>query len=311
MRKRRYERDGHAGKSLSLTPRKRALLRHLIACRLLSLPQLAALEGLDPKAARKHLRPLYDAGLVEVIVVTRAALDDPQEGESELSLVFGSAPNLYCLTRAGLRLLYDLGEVGAEERERNLPSYGPRNALFLAHDVQVRDLRVFLVRTARERGGRLILWHDGPEAHIDLGKGVRPQVARPDARFQFEVRAGDPGVALAGFIELDRGTERGGVRWREKVAQYRALLGNVALVQQATGKQRARVLVVVPSESRRRWLREFLRREIPSTEDALRQAFYLCLRRELLNADATAPIWQVLDGDGPQPRPLIPEERFI
>ena len=65
---------------------KARLLEHLAACRLLSLPQLARLlecensanggrsQSARDKSARRHLRALFDAGLVDVLPVSRAAL---------------------------------------------------------------------------------------------------------------------------------------------------------------------------------------------------------------------------------------------
>ena len=82
QRRRRYAAPQTVSAPPALTPVKLLALRLLAECHLLSLPQIALLlEGATPrpksareKSARRHLRELFDAGLVAVVPVPRAAL---------------------------------------------------------------------------------------------------------------------------------------------------------------------------------------------------------------------------------------------
>jgi hypothetical protein len=171
-RRRRFVRA--EGKGCALTPKKQALLLHLSQCRLLSLPQLAALEDLTEKAARKHLRAMFDSGFVQIIAVPRSVLVDT-DTPNDPSLLYGSAPNIYQPTKEGLRLLWELGKIEREERERVAVPYGPKNATFLAHEVQVRDIRVWLERCRRWHQGALRQWEDNGDATFDLASLSLPQ----------------------------------------------------------------------------------------------------------------------------------------
>lgn len=306
IRRRRYTQAASAG--CLLTPKKQALLMHLSECRLLSLPQLAALGNLSEKAARKHLRPMFDGGLVGVVAVPRSVLAEPEDLNDE-SLLYGSAPNIYLPSKEGLRQLYILGRIEREERDRPVPSYGPRNALFLAHELQIRDVRVFLERVRRHDGGKLVNWRYGPDAAFDLSAYAVPGVrsVRPDAWFAHRTEAGK---TLVGLVEVDRGTERGDSRWKEKAAQYSGLLtsgqGELTAV---TGFQSARVLVVVPSAARRDWLAGRLVEFVPN--EVVRRQFWIVVRPQLLDSGSfTAPIWRRV-GEGACDLPLLPAAAII
>ena len=69
LRTSRYRRSSAAKPLVALTPIKRKLLRFLVECRVLSLPQLVSLGQLSPKGTRRQMRQLFDAGLVEVVAV--------------------------------------------------------------------------------------------------------------------------------------------------------------------------------------------------------------------------------------------------
>lgn len=147
-RRKRYTPEPTGGGVVSLTPRKWLALRLLADCRVLSLPQFALLldnaetrpKADREKSARRQLRPLVDAGLIAVIPVSRASLagaDDPNDA----TLLFGSAPNVYTMTAKGVKALVDDGRVDESYRKRAYPAYGPKNALFLAHELMVSTLR--------------------------------------------------------------------------------------------------------------------------------------------------------------------------
>ena len=236
------------------------ILCFLAELRFLSLPQIARLccpslrRDLSEKKARRQMRALFDAGLVEVLPVSRAALA-PLGAANDASLLYGSAPNIYALTPAGLKMLVEAGLVNPAPAKRPAPSYGPRNSLFLAHELAVREVRVWLEEVARQENYDLECWRDGEEAAITLEPPpkVAKKVVKPDC--WFVLRLGK--AVLVGLVEVDRGTERGERRWREKVEGYAALFAGGELPK-VTGYINARVLVVAPTERRRDQLAAFV-----------------------------------------------------
>lgn len=252
-RRRRYRRAAPDAPLLALTPPKAAMLRFLAECRLLSLPQLARLVcpavkvDSSQKAARRHLRALFDAGLVDVLPVARAALAGPAAANDE-TLLHGSAPNVYVPTGLGLDALHRAGWIDGERRKMALSRYGPKNSLFLAHELQVRDVRVWLEECARASAGEqaVLKWTDGMEATLPFEGGC----ARPDAWFVYQLRGGEPPKVLVGLVEVDRGTERGDRHWSQKVAAYAGLFESGQLAG-LTGYHRARVLIFAPDTVRR------------------------------------------------------------
>jgi hypothetical protein len=280
LRRGRYTRQPLAGPT-ALTPQKLALLAAVSELGIASLPQLAALAGPSVQSARRHLRVLFDEGLVHLVPVGRAALADPTR-TSDPSLLYGSAPNIYTLTRGGWQRLQDLGVEAAGSVP---PRYGPQNGLFLAHELAIRDVRVWLALAARQNESeRLERWVDGAPAAIELGRTRSPRQVRPDAWFLYRVGT----KALVGLVELDRGTERGSRRWEEKVAAYGALFAGDRL-QELTGYANARVLVVTPTARRRDWLTEFIGGHAPPE---LAGRFWLAERRMLRAPDLKEIGWQ-------------------
>jgi hypothetical protein len=249
-RRRRYQRQPPE-RPLALTPRKLALLQVVAEYGLASLPQLAALSCPSRKSARRHLRDLFDLGLVDVIPVPRVALAEPVGG-NHAELLYGSAPNIYSLTSLGLKALQERGLVQAVR----LPGqrYGPRNSLFLSHELAVRDVRLWFELSARRHADhQLEIWQDGAAAEIDLKRARPPKAVRPDAWLVY--RVGDS--VLVGLLEVDRGTERGSRRWQEKLAAYELLFQRGAL-RALTGYVNARVLIVTLHARRRDGLADFV-----------------------------------------------------
>ena len=254
-RRRRYTRQ-QSETVLALTARKLRLLGFVGRYRLLSLPQAAALAGLSEKAARRHLRGLFDHGLVDVIAAPRAALADPAEPD-DARLLYGSAPNLYRLTRAGLKVLQS-AEL-AEDIRLTPDRYGPRHTLFLAHELAIRDLLIWFELAARTHPGhRLECWRAGGEALIDLQRARSPKLCHPDAWLVYRIDE----RALVALVEVDRGTERGGRKWGQKVAAYEELFQGGRLPD-VTGYGRARILTVTPDERRRDRLAKFVGEHAP------------------------------------------------
>jgi len=291
-----------AAPALALTPPKLRLLGYLAQCRLLSLPQLARLACPSQKSARRHLRALFDAGLVDVIATSRvalAALAEPDAPNDE-TLLYGSAPNLYVPTRAGLNLLFAAGLIDKAVRDRPLPSYGPRNSLFLGHELAIRDVRVWLEQCTAVHGGehRVERWEDGAEAVMDVSGEQSAkrykQVVRPDAWFVYRLRPVPKPLVLVGLVEADQGTERGLTRWSEKLVAYAALFSSGRL-SQITGYNQARVLVLAPNARRRDALAALIGAQTQEQhlDLSLPGRFFVAERGPLMaQPDLCAPVWR-------------------
>lgn len=303
----RYVRAPQAHPQTALTTPKLEMLRFLCECRFLSLPQLARLvcpsvsEGASKKAAQRHLRVLFDAGLVDVLPVSRAALASA-EAPNDASLLYGSAPNIYAPTRQGFELACRAGLADSGAAPRRPLDYGPKNGLFLAHELQVRDVRVWLEDCAREHGGdhQVLRWTDGTEAALPYGNGC----ARPDAWFVYQIKArrdGNQPVILVGLVEVDRGTERGERHWSQKVRDYAGLFESGALAQ-LTGYRNARVLVLTPDVRRRDGLASLIESQEPHSFGASRS--WLAARSVLSSQTLSEPAWKC----GRTVQPLVAAE---
>jgi len=271
------------------------MLRFLAELRFLSLPQIARLccpaarQDLSEKRARRHMRALFDGGLVDVLPVSRAALSPPG-APNDASLLYGSAPNVYAPTARALETLHQSGLVDNQGAGRMKPGYGPKNSLFLAHELGVRDVRVWLELAARRHGDQAVKeWHDGPEAAIDLGRTQAPKTLRPDAWFVYRLgeREGRD-LVLVGFVEFDRATERGERRWSEKLDAYRSLFSGPRL-RETTGYVQARVLVVCPTAARRRNLADLIARK---AEPPVADRFWLAESALLDRPELPSSMWQ-------------------
>jgi hypothetical protein len=294
LRRLRYT-PNSGGPREAMTALKLRLLRYVGDYGIVSLPQLARLACPSPKSARRHMRELFDAGLVRVIAVPRAALAG-QEALNDVSLMFGTAPNIYTLTRTGQKYLMELGFT---ESIRSIPEYGPRNSLFLAHELMIRDVRIWIELSAEEHDdGEVIRWCDGTDSEIALKANYGSKVLRPDAWFTCRLGA----KILVGFVEADRGTERGCKRWSEKIKGYQLLFASGG-VHATTGFVNARILVLVPNERRKDVLAGFLAREAPAE---LRSRFWLADRSILEDPRLDQLVWR--QPGRTELQPIVPAE---
>lgn len=301
LRRSRYAR-AEGGSLPSFTPQKVAMLRYLAELRFLSLPQLARLTCPSEKSARRHLRELFDAALVDVVPVARAALSAAGDGDGA-QLLHGSAPNIYVPTEKGLRMMAEAGHLGPDLLRRAPPKYGPKNSLFLAHELLVREVRVWLEEIeARHEGQRVLKWQDGKDATLPLPKSG---TVRPDAWFVQQIVPEQPpasgqatGLAkplvLVCLVEMDRGTERGGLRWGEKLEAYGSLFSDRSALSAATGFVNARVLVLAPDARRRDGLASLLEQragELRLPPDVLGR-FWLAEQEVLARTDLSEECWR-------------------
>ena len=320
LRRSRYARAPE-GSVLTLTPQKQAMLRFLGECRLLSLPQLARLCCPSEQSARRHLRGLFDAGLVDIVAVSRSALS-PAGAMNDASLLHGSAPNLYVPTKAGLEFLVHAGLLNRDAFRRQTGALGPKNSLFLAHELAVRDARVWLETDAAGHPPRGVLrWCDGTDAHLPLQPGAlkhsmpkpglanhgmpKPGFARPDAWFVYQVgwhqnaseisSKGQPKpLVLVGLVEIDRGTERGSTRWGEKLTDYNNLFESQDTLRTATGYRNARVLVFVPNARRRDSLADLIVAQVREQgfPVQLSERFWIAEHSLLLSGQFGDAVWR-------------------
>jgi hypothetical protein len=263
----------------TMTPNKCRLLETVGSFGFVSLPQLARLTGLNEKATRRQMRPLFDAGLVEIIAVHRAALTHEA---NTAQLLGGSAPNIFRLTRAGSKLLTHLS---GEEPDRVACDYGPKNAFFLAHELAIRDIRIWLELITRQESSReLLRWHMGESAWMDLKRESTPTMVRPDAWFVLKIGTS----VLVGLAEVDRATERGVKRWKEKLTAYTYLFQGERL-KAATGYQNARILVITPTPARRDHLAALL---LTHASPDIARRFWLADQSVLDQTTLEASVWR-------------------
>ena len=227
-----------AAPSHPLTPLKVAHLRWIAEYGFLTVPQLAGLMDASLDATRKHLRDLWDHGLVRRMAVPAAVLADLSPPNVS-ALAYGSAPFVYALSPEGAKLLVGL-ELVAKEAVKDLPQYGPRNWLFLAHELGVRDVRVWLERCRRTHHHEgVTLWRHGQAALVGR--------TRPDAFLVYALGS----RKLAALVEVDRGTERGEKWWADKLARFGEILTG-GVFHELTGLKQGRVLVIAPTRGEAR-----------------------------------------------------------
>ena len=292
-RRRRYARFPAEAFCVSLTPVRLEILRFLAELRFLSLPQIARLcyssprQDLAEKSARRQMRVLFDVGLVDVLPVSRAALATAGL-PNDASLLYGSAPNIYAPTALGLETLFRAGLMEKPDSARKKPSYGPKKSLFLAHELAVRDMRVWLELVAREAGYELEQWRDGEAAAMNLDRDQPPFKVRPDA--WFVLRLGP--TVLVGLVEVDRGTERGNRHWDEKLITYGMLFASRQLPS-VTGYVNARILVLTPNAKRRDLLANFISNQSGTNQvGSVATRFWLSDLGALTVSNLSAECWR-------------------
>jgi hypothetical protein len=199
---------------------------------------------------------LLNARLVEVIPVPRAALATG-DAPNNASLLFGSAPAIYKLSRLGRTLLEDRGILSGL---RPTADYGPTNGLFINHALAVTD--VYVWARLIERNCETVTveaWRNEHNAAIDLGETAGQKTLRPDAIITFDLT----GSKLVVAVEVDLATERGSTKWLGKLQAYAATFAGKRW-KSVTGYDRARVLVISPSIRRRDTLVELVTANAPS-----------------------------------------------
>lgn len=269
-----------------ITANKERLLLCIAECRMLTTDQVARMAGVTKKAAYKHLRDLFDLGLLGRVAVPYADLAPPEKDGP--SLVWGPGENVHIPTKDGLRWLAAKEYIADEDARRKPPEYGPRNKLFLAHELLVRDVRVWLELCARSDGGSVERSVFGTEAHI--------LPARQGGWFLYRVPSGGTAVLMA---EADRGNQFGN-QWKEKARSYSEAVGSEAFREATKGRSRGRILAVALDAARRDWIAGEVA-GFPAAEWT-----HCCVRSDLEEGGLSRPFWRRPGKEGFHP--LLPED---
>ena len=273
---------------VALTPNRLAVLKAVGRFGICTSPQLVAATGLHPKAAQRAARALFDGGFLEVVAISRAALLEPSAEDPHYP--FGSAPNLYCLSRKGKDAL---AELEADVSPGFLQRPSGASWIFVRHEVFVTDAFIFFGRcAARYPGHRLEVLRRGREAEMGLGRAERPKVVRPDGWFLYRLGSS----TLVGILEVDRSSERRAA-WKEKIAAYDALFSGHRLLE-ITGKKRARLLVLTPDRDRRDGLARLIAEE---GSPAVAERTWLAERQALETPDLSLSTWVQPGKEGSEP----------
>lgn len=273
-RKRRFERA--AKSDHPLTGKKLDVLQTIAESRFLSTPQVAGIMDMSEKAARDHLRDLFDLGLLDVLPVPQLAL-----GGSPFTL----AAKVHVATRKGIDALNQIGIIlpldVAKTAAQAVPQYS-----FLAHELAVRDTFVWLVRSTRANPDHVI-------ERWSCAGDLRVLDRRVDALFVYALSPEANAPVVVGLIEADMATERGTSggatdRWSEKFAGYAAVFAQddrTALRTLTGGFTRARLVVTVPTKARAEWVA----RRAAGT--GVESYLWVAVRQDMESADVHSPIW--------------------
>ncbi len=166
----------------------------------------------------------------------------------------GTAGRLY----GSAQYIYTLGSRGAQLASEALgrpvrPAFRgnrPPAALFLEHRLQVTE---FIVRAIQAAGDRLVEWETGAVLEDRVTWRGRQRRFAPDAYIALRLADGSLRHAL---VEVDCGT-MGRKEWLVKAQVYQAYYRTGAYARRY-GTDRLLLLVVVPNETRKSWVREVM-----------------------------------------------------
>ena len=260
-----------------LTPRKLRLLLWVAELGIATTSQLTEISGMSKPATYNHLLDLYHMGLLDRTAVSRDALL-PANVQHSPTAAFGVSENIHTVSKEGVKALVQAKYLEKDDLPE-FPDYGPTKSYFLAHEVEVRDVRVWLEKAKRFHG------HEGVSDWLTGNKAFFLRT-RPDAVVSYQ--AGD--TYRLYFIELDRGTEKGQLRWQDKTQQYAELFRSGA-VEQNTGITDYRLLVITPDAKRCNVLEAIIRTHLPDT--TLYDKFWITHRPTFDNADLAQACWIV------------------
>ncbi len=245
-----------------LTDFKLALLPHVAHLQVCTAIQLAGLTGLSYKTTRDHLTDLFRHGLLN---------------RTQLPVISGTSPYIYTLSKMATKHL-------------DVPLFPCPAPLFLPHELEIRDFRVWLEQVRKSYGHEpLRLWKTG----MSIGN------IEPDAVFIYPLR---DGKKLTGMLEADRGTE-GLKRWQDKFSRYEAIM-NSKQFEDKVKEDRGRILVVTPDARRTDFIVKILSGMLQNARIEPKR-FWVTERATLESTDLSAALWRVPEGGDRMP--LVPE----
>ena len=270
-RRRRFERQSPR---YALTPGKVRLLSLIAQCGMLTTGQCSRIASISRKAAYNQLRDLFDLGLTERVSVPYVVLA-PRETLTKTSVSIPSEV-IHLPTKKALELLAEWDFVDEAVVARPLPKYEGGNYLHLAHEVLVRDVRVWLQNCSHIDGGETEWWAHGTDAHI--------APTRPDALFVYRLPC-EPAKRVVGLVEADRGTERRD-RWDKKAGEYAALFASGNLAAVTRGRKKGRIVIVTLDAARRDWIAGVL------DGSPVSDSYYVACRSDLEDGGMGRAIWR-------------------
>jgi hypothetical protein len=219
-----------------ITDRDRQICIDLYKHHVLTIHQLSELHFTQPRKARKRLLTLYERHVVQRFQPRRAR---------------GSAPFHYVLGELGAYVVaghYDLDLKRI--RKRIIEDQKLAHRATLPHLLEVHDFFVTLIARCRDAPGhRLARWWSEKRCAAewcDTSDFEKRPIVRPDAHGILQA----PPARCSFFLELDRGTQRGG-RLAAKLNDY----NRIAESKTYSGKDAASrypdvLLFLFPSENR-------------------------------------------------------------
>lgn len=235
-RRRRFASAGIVG---SATPAQLDVLALVAENKYLATYHVALILGYSEKNARDHLRALYD---LKPPLVERMAVSGNMVGSQALL-----AHNAHKVTAAGLRLLADMGLVEPGKRASEATP-----SLYLGHELAVRDVLAWFSVSGRTLGHWLEKWDCS--GRLDMGG------AYADAVFAYRTAEPGKGPVVAGFVEVDMGTQKSlsgkSDRWAAKVEIYSRLFSPEERERRKSllGYANGVLLVTVPDAKRADWV---------------------------------------------------------
>lgn len=269
-----YKRDtprrGPTGKQLRL-------LVWVAELGMLTVKQGALLTGSTDRAVQPHMRNLFDLGFIEPIFVNRTTFTDADTPMTP-DLLFGRAPTVFKVSPEGVKFLTQSGQMEKDDIVL-VSGYGPKKEYYLAHEVEIRDVRVWLEQVKRAHN------HKGVTSFL-VDRKAHIGCVEPDAIFYYATHD----VIEVFLLEVDRGTEKSPKRWNKKVEEYAQLFNSGALEE--AGIINYRVIVTTPNVKRREKLWTVITTHLPY---ALTKPdmFWITEKSTLESVDVFQPVWRV------------------
>jgi hypothetical protein len=223
------------------TTRDRQICLDIYKHRVLTIHQLADLHFTQPRKARERMLELYERGVVRRFQPRRSK---------------GSAAYHYVLGELGAYIVAGYYDLDVKKiKPRMVEDQKLAHSAKLPHLLETHDFFIVLIKRTRVvEGHQLVRWWSEDRCKIEWSNDNGPPLLRPDA--QGIVR--HPQGSCSFFLELDRGTERGG-RLAAKLHDYDWVVRDRRRLDSYVGQRTPDVLLFLfPSENRELHARKHL-----------------------------------------------------